>query len=424
MPKIVSIQGNNCSNLDPHKLCSFDMETISKPTRPLIHQSARFWFIRGGRGTVRIQNEEHALAPGTVVAILPWQMSEIVEVTQPLQYYLLVYRFDTVNDIIKYHYNPDSRPIDIVRTVTGSPVVYCGAEQAAELETVFGRIRDEVGVESLLPESQEKTLHSVYITNLLVELLVLCLRAGAQNDPQFGGEKRKIDPSDILQYMYNHLSEKLTLKNLSRRFYMSESAISNYITQVTGLSFFDLLGEMRVGKTIHFLLYTDFTLDELAEIMGYVDASHISKVFAARIGMRVNEYRKTYQRVGEICNLRAGRTAYSVVETIYRNYAEPLTPLGVAGELGISVPELQKMLLYQVERNFEDFLNYVRVNRASELLLTTDKSVLSIALDVGYNSSKTLTRNFLKLRVMTPGDFRKKATLQQAESWQEPPPLL
>ena len=64
---------------------------------------------------------------------------------------------------------------------------------------------------------------------------------------------------------------------------MSESSISTYITRTTGLSFFDLLNEMRIGKTINFLLYTDFTLEELAEILGFVDSAHISKVFSARV---------------------------------------------------------------------------------------------------------------------------------------------
>ena len=86
--------------------------------------------------------------------------------------------------------------------------------------------------------------------------------------------------------MYTHLSEKLTLSQLSRQFFLSESAISAYITQTTGLSFFDLLGEMRIGRSISFLLYTDLTMEQLAEILGFVDSSHISKVFSARLGTR------------------------------------------------------------------------------------------------------------------------------------------
>ena len=81
-------------------------------------------------------------------------------------------------------------------------------------------------------------------------------------------------------------------------FYMSEGSIRKYIREVSGLSFFDLLAEMRVTRTMNFLLYTDFTLEEIAGILGYVDASHMSKVFAARMGTKAGEYRKTYQPAG------------------------------------------------------------------------------------------------------------------------------
>ena len=69
--------------------------------------------------------------------------------------------------------------------------------------------------------------------------------------------------------------------------------------------------------------------------------------------------------------------------------------------------------MFQVEMNFNDYLNYIRINRACELLLTTDKSILTIALEVGYNTEKTLTRNFLRFRSMTPGKFRRSVGLQE-----------
>lgn len=69
---------------------------------------------------------------------------------------------------------------------------------------------------------------------------------------------------------------------------------------------------------------------------------------------------------------------------------------------------MNRALMLQVEKNFEEFLNYVRINRAAELLLTTDQTVTYIAMEVGYANVKTFNRNFLRFKVMTPGDFRKK----------------
>ena len=267
--------------------------------------------------------------------------------------------------------------------------------------------------DSVKPAEESGRLHSLYVKNKLVELIVLYLRAGERSKTASPPARTGIQKSDILHYMYNHLSEKLTLANLSKLFFMSESSISAYITQTTGLSFFDLLNEMRVGKTINFLLYTNLTMEELAEILGFVDSSHICKVFAARVGMKANDFRKTYQNVYEICDIRMTRDAYEIVTYIYRNYAEHLTPQSTAEQFHISLKELNTILLYQVEKNFSDFLNFVRVNRASELLKRTDKSITQIAIDVGYNSAKTLTRNFLRFRTMTPGAFRQSIEIQE-----------
>ncbi|MGL6200217.1 MAG: helix-turn-helix domain-containing protein [Lachnospiraceae bacterium] len=411
MTNIVEMQSNSVSNLEPGKFCSFDLEMIDEATTPLIHQSARFLFINGGSGTIQIQNVDYELKPGALVAISPWQISNVTKVNKTLQYYIVVYRFDIVNQLIKSFFNVENGPVNIINAMYQRPVTYCDSRQYDKIIGIFHNIRDEAGIESTITQGEPDKLSSIYLTTLLVELSVLYSRIATSNS-NTQKKDQIVDRSEILQYMYNHLSSKLTLEMLSKIFYMSKSSISNYINQTTGMSFFDLLNEMRVGKTISFLLYTDLTLDELAKILGYVDASHISKIFLTRVGMRANEYRKTYQRIGDICKVKESRKAYSIVEFIFRNYKEEITPKTLANEFKISISELQQTLLYQVEKNFEDFLNYVRINHASELLLKTDKTITDIAMEIGYNSYKTFTRNFLKLRIMTPSAYRKSVTMQ------------
>ena len=94
---------------------------------------------------------------------------------------------------------------------------------------------------------------------------------------------------------------------------------------------------------------------------------------------------------------------------IYRHYREDLSAAGVARSFGISVQQLNRTLLCQVEQNFEDFLAMVRVNRACQLLTTTRMTVLDIALEVGYHNAKTLNRSVLKYRLMTPSAYRAAA---------------
>ena len=418
MSNIIKMQDLYFSDYDSHRLCQFYYEVLDKPTTPIIHQMSRFWLINKGRGVLKLQGKEYELKPGTLVSVLPWQGSDIVQVDSPIQYFLLVYYFDGVNDIIKSLYNLGHGPLNLIEDLSQNPVIYCSTGQAKYMHQLFLQLRDELGGGAVpsLETSVASELGSLFITNKLIELIINLWRIGKANSSQAAEVSAPADRTEILQYMYHHLSEKLTLKTLAKTFYMSESSISLYIVQTTGLTFPNLLNEMRVGKTITYLLYTDFTMDELAEILGFVDSSHICKVFAARIGLKANEFRKTYQKIGSICNIRDSRKAYSIVEYIYKHYSGNLTPQSVARKFDITVRKLNTILFYQVEKSFSDFLNYVRINRACGLLLDTDKTIAEIASLTGYNNVKTLTRNFLKFQVMTPGKYRESVSKKGGET--------
>lgn len=411
----IKMQSQFCSDFDQNAICSLDIEVIEEPTKPLIHQMSRFLFVTKGSGMLRLQGQEYELRAGTLVSILPWQTTDVYEVNEPIQFYLLKYYYDSVNSIIKSFYNTGNDVINITSDLTKRPVINCDEEQLKSVDLLFSQIRKEIGIDSRITSNHEKDLSNIYLTNKIVELIIQFYRIGEENIGDSNEHHFTIDNAEILQYIYNHLSEKLTLTKLASLFFISETGISNYIHATTGLSFFDLLNEMRIGKTVNFLMYTDFTMEELAEILGFVDGSHISKVFMARIGMKANEYRKTYQKVNYICKVKETKASFEIIDYIYRHYMEALTPKLVADLYGVSVKNLNKILLYQVEKNYEDFVNYVRVNRASELLLSTSKTITDIAIEVGYNTSKTLTRNFLKFRLMTPGVFRKTVELQEGK---------
>lgn len=410
---IVGMQSQYRSNYDHSSICNFDVEVIEAPTKPLIHQMSRFLLFKEGRGYLKLQGKSYELKAGTVVSILPWQTSDVYQVTEPLRFYILKYYFDGINNIIKSFYNTNNDAVAIIEHLTQTPVIQCSDVQEEMMTQLFLQVRQETGLRIANDVEKEWDLSNIYLTNKLVEILLQFYRFGELYREDQNFEVRSIDNAEIIHYIYNHLSEKLTLKMLSSKFFLCESSISNYIHKTTGLSFFDLLNEMRIGKTLNFLLYTDFTMEELAEILGFVDSAHISKVFMSRIGMKANDYRKTYQNVNNICKVKETKASFEIIDYIYRHYMETLTPKSVADAFCVTVKQLNRILLYQVERNFEDFLNFVRVNRASELLLSTDWSVTDIAVAVGYNTAKTLTRNFLKLRLKTPGAFRQTVVMQE-----------
>jgi len=409
MTERVKLQNPRKSKWTTNKLFSLDTEVIEDKTTPLIHQEARFLFVRKGEGTIRIHGKNYKLEKGVLVAILPWEISEVIEVKSPLQYYLLIYNFDMVIRLLKSYYNAENLPVDIIKSFSVSASAKGDKKQTEKILGVFEDLREEIGLESVCLKEENPNFGSICVINHIVYLMILFSRIHEPSLPED-------TPNDILLFIFSHLSEKITLKSLSQHFFVEEKVISRFIKDLTGLTLSKLCHEMKIYRAASFLLYTDFTVEELSQMLNYFDSAHISKVFNARIGMNLSEYRKTYQNVSKICKIKESKMAYTAVNYIYRNYAEDLNVSSVSKELGVSEKYLNRILLYQVEKNFSDFLNEVRINEACRLLLNTDNTILDIAISVGYNNDRTFTRNFLSRKVMLPSEFRKKVTIQKIKN--------
>ena len=131
------------------------------------------------------------------------------------------------------------------------------------------------------------------------------------------------------------------------------------------------------------------------------------KVFIEKKNISPNNYRKIYKgSEGDYKNINTD-LGFAIISYINKEYTENLKSVEVADKYDISVLELNQTLMYLTERNFEDYLRYIRINKSCELLLSTNYDIIDIALAVGYNNTKSFTRNFEKLKGITPGNYRK-----------------
>ncbi len=391
-------------------IISFDVEVDYTKTTPLLHKESRFLYILEGEGKIKVLDREFDLRPGIIIALLPWQISEIVEITKPLSYYLLVYSFEVLNEVIKKTLNVSNENIDMISLLYNNNFVVPNEIELKKIRTIFEDIRDEVGIRSMVV-SEHAEYSSIYIVSKLAELIVLYLR----NIPEKKHEHKDYSPlpsEEIFQYMYLNSKRKITLEEMSKIFCMSESSISRYIYSLTGLGFYDLLQEMKLNKVIYFLLYTDLTLDEIADILNYTDAAHLSRVFKDQKGIGTKKFKDSYQNINNITHIKHDESTGNMVKYIYKNYAKNLHIGNISKMFDLTPPAINEALSYLVEMNFSNFLNSLRIKKAAELLIETEKPIIEIALEVGYNSSKTFSRNFIKFMKVNPGEFRNLESLK------------
>ncbi|WP_372527973.1 AraC family transcriptional regulator [Piscinibacter sp.] len=99
----------------------------------------------------------------------------------------------------------------------------------------------------------------------------------------------------------------------------------------------------------------------------------------------------------------------AIVDRITGDVAKPLSASDLAAELGMSESRFSRFFRRATGNTFTDFVNRVRVNRACQLLMETDRQVTHICYEVGFNNVANFNRRFLEIKGMTPTEFRRQA---------------
>lgn len=94
------------------------------------------------------------------------------------------------------------------------------------------------------------------------------------------------------------------------------------------------------------------------------------------------------------------------LDYIDSNYHDSLTVDGVSGKLGISKCYFCFLFKKDTGKTFTQVVNEIRIEKSKGLLLNTDRSILDIAVSVGYNNQNYYNMLFKKLNGITPHQFR------------------
>lgn len=98
-----------------------------------------------------------------------------------------------------------------------------------------------------------------------------------------------------------------------------------------------------------------------------------------------------------------------IVNRITGDVARPLAAAELAAEMGMSESRFSRFFKRATGNTFPDFVNRIRVNRACQLLMDSDRQVTAICFEVGFNNVANFNRRFLEIKGMTPTEYRRQA---------------
>lgn len=102
----------------------------------------------------------------------------------------------------------------------------------------------------------------------------------------------------IMDYILNHLQDKITLKLLSTQFGINSASLSKLIKEYTYNSFTDFVNNIRIERAIELFCEQDLSVTEAASQAGFGSVRNFNRVFQDTLGITPSEYRRNRCRNG------------------------------------------------------------------------------------------------------------------------------
>lgn len=96
---------------------------------------------------------------------------------------------------------------------------------------------------------------------------------------------------DVIDYIQLHLEEELSLNYLAEHFQKNASALSHSFSKETGISLTKFIHQTRIREAVRLFNTTDFSVSDIAVMVGYQDFSYFSKIFSKQTGLSPREYK-------------------------------------------------------------------------------------------------------------------------------------
>ena len=245
---------------------------------PHIHREEyEFGFIANGRGFLYLPGTAAPISAGSLTLVPPGVAHYYAaEEGQSLEYY-----------VIRFFHDEKSDAEECIRALG------CHVGQTRQTDHLRGLLRTAAELGQQCGRVISRPIH----------LLCLAVWDLAIRDLEENGQKMPLNApeyaNDILCFLQEHIHEKITLEDLSKRFHLSASHISRVFSKTYHVSPINFLIMSRMGRARTYILEDGLSSLEIAKRLAYGDTYQFITAFTKFFGCRPEEYYDFVKRTEE-----------------------------------------------------------------------------------------------------------------------------
>ncbi len=118
------------------------------------------------------------------------------------------------------------------------------------------------------------------------------IKRGKLSEKQARKMQQSAQLMPVFEAIAQHLDKSITINDLCRWAHLSASRLHAVFIEATGLAPMRYVMQVRLTQARQQLAYSQSTISQIAQSLGFVSPFHFSRVFKTHVGMSPSEYRK------------------------------------------------------------------------------------------------------------------------------------
>ncbi len=245
------------------------------------HDEIEIIYVKKGNLSICVQKEIYQASSGNVFFVNPGELHFMESDDMAVAYYTILFPLEFVSfqteDLLEQKVLQPLRMKNLLFSV-------CIMDESIKVQIV------ELLKRIIVINDEKVTGYQLRTRILLLEIIEIFIKSNAFCKPSFAHASSL--QREMLSYIQQHYTEKITLRMLAEEFHLSEKYISVYFKKHFSISFMQYVGHLRMTKAKQLLLSTDLPITEVALSCGFFSVNLFIRNFKEMYQVTPLQYRK------------------------------------------------------------------------------------------------------------------------------------
>ncbi|MCR5507125.1 MAG: AraC family transcriptional regulator [Lachnospiraceae bacterium] len=266
----------------PFEAFMFDTLRIGSPVRPHFHHYAEIIYMISGTNNAVINEKEYCLKRGDMLLIYGGDIHSM-SFTPGERTVFAGIKFNAARLTVNAGVTPKLSSLLTAARDQGARVNFGGDEtKEYDIGSYFTDCVDEL--------DEKRFGYDVAVQARLCLLMLTMMRIWKREGIDFSSltghvSEEELSFRNVLEYIDEHLEEGLKVEELAGRCNMSYSHFARKFRELYGQSCKEYIELLRIEKAEELLRFTDQSLNDIGQELGYADCSHFIRMFKKHKGV-------------------------------------------------------------------------------------------------------------------------------------------